>query len=100
MRSGPFILGRSQTAEIGVCSRSEISGMLWCGGRKKMGLSQRLKTLWRGHPLRNDLNRERQKVGGQAARRLDPRPSDALLEGEQVPMRLEMKPHASHRAFC
>jgi hypothetical protein len=29
--------------------------MLWCGGRKKIELSQSLKTLWRGHPLRNDL---------------------------------------------
>jgi hypothetical protein len=28
---------------------------LWCGGRKKIELSQRLKTLWRGHPLRNDF---------------------------------------------
>ena len=35
IRSGPFILGWSQTAEIGACSRSETSGMLWCGGRKK-----------------------------------------------------------------
>jgi hypothetical protein len=42
-----FILGRSKTARIGACSPSEISGMLWCGGRKKIGLSQRLKTLWR-----------------------------------------------------
>src|SRR5580692_8255691 len=56
MRSGPFTLGRWQTAEIGACFRSEISGMLWCGGRKKIELSQRSKTPWRGHPFRNDLN--------------------------------------------
>src|SRR6202162_882925 len=46
--SGPFILGRSQMVEIGVCSRSVISGMLWCGGRKKIKLSPRSKTLWSG----------------------------------------------------
>jgi hypothetical protein len=55
-RSGPFILGRSKTAGIGVCSPSEILGILWSGGRKKIKLSPRLKTLWRVHPLRNDLN--------------------------------------------
>jgi hypothetical protein len=38
-----------------VPARSEISGMLLCGGRKKIGLSQRLKTLWRGYPLCNGL---------------------------------------------
>jgi hypothetical protein len=34
--------------EISVCSRSVISGMLWCGGRKKIKLSPRSKTLWSG----------------------------------------------------
>jgi hypothetical protein len=30
---------------------------LWCGGAKEIRLSRRLKILWRGYPLPNDLSR-------------------------------------------